>query len=434
MTGSVALLGLVGAAILGLVACLSFPLVRSLERTPSILIAITVLLYVLSTLYPGDLLPSLPLGGFSIFPMDLLSVALVALAFPRYYTWLKYGFGRNEGGILLLLGWGLILGVNYVLGIKEYDIQNSTNEFRNFLYVGCVSLYVASLDVRGLWPKIEKCWLLGALGLCIIAVVGLSDGDLSRDGRPLSATATLFLAQTFLIALFLFQRGELTPARCLFGFSLLPMILILQHRSVWVVTACSFCAVAYLVPNLRDIILKWGSIAALVFGLITSVFFGERIYEALQDSYKEAFSTSSTFTWRTKGWTSLLTGEYMDSPREILFGNTFGTGYAREMYSESGKKVEVKDASPHNFYVQALLRSGAVGLLFFLSLHAILIRGLYHISQRHPSYRYSSLCLLVLLLAQCIFFIPYGFNAVNAVFLGFGIAALREPEMLTTDS
>lgn len=63
MTGSVALLGLVGAAILGLVACLSFPLVRSLERTPSILIAITVLLYVLSTLYPGDLLPSLPLGA-----------------------------------------------------------------------------------------------------------------------------------------------------------------------------------------------------------------------------------------------------------------------------------------------------------------------------------------------------------------------------------
>jgi len=434
MSGTLALFGLIGAAFLGLVLCFSLPSVRYLERTPSIVIGVIVLLYVLSTLYPGDMLPPLPLGGFSVFPMDILSMVLVGLAFPRYYFFIKNGFGKKEKPLLLLLIWAAVLALNFVFGILEFDIQNATNEFRNFLYVVCVGLYVASLDLKKLWPLIERSWLWGAFGLCIIAIVGFSDGDLSHAGRPLTATGTLFLLQAFVVALFAYKRGSLSRMKMLLCFGLLPLILILQHRSVWVVTACSFGLIALLVPSLRAMIVKWGTIGGVFFTILISVFFGERIYEALVDSYEEAFSERSTFSWRIQGWLSLLTGEHMDSPREILLGNTFGTGYAREFIGSDGQRIEVEEASPHNFYIQVLLRSGTIGLVVFLALHYSLMRKLYRMARMEADTRFVSLCLLVILFGQCVFFIPYGFNAVSAMFLGFSIAGLRKPELLRVQS
>ena len=183
--------------------------------------------------------------------------------------------------------------------------------------------------------------------------------------------------------------------------------------------------------------MRWGVIGTVVCGGLCTLVFGATLLEALTESYADAAASAldpsgadgggTTFSWRVQGWTALLTGEQMDSARERLVGNPFGTGYDRIMLTGDGVK-QLRSESPHNFYVQTLLRGGALGLLAFVALHGLLLRGLLRCAKRDVASRSFLLCMAVLVASQLVYYLVYGSDYIQAIFLGSAIGWLRHSE------
>ena len=180
-----------------------------------------------------------------------------------------------------------------------------------------------------------------------------------------------------------------------------------------------------------------GVIGTVVCGGLCALVFGATLLESLADSYNEAASSSlsasggdgssTTFSWRVQGWTALLTGEQMNSARKRLIGNPFGTGWERTVLTSDGVPV-VRGETPHNFYVQTLLRSGPLGLLAFVSLYGMLLRGLLRRAKLDAAARPFLLCMAVLLASQLVYYLVYGSDYIQAIFLGSAIGWLRHCE------
>ena len=301
----------------------------------------------------------------------------------------------------------------------------------------CIALYVASLDIARVWQKLEKLVLFAAFCLSIVAIIGFMDGGFSRGSRPVASSHALLILQALLIAIFMHQRGQLRAWLIPLVVALLPLVIILQHRSVWIVAIIALALVLWLLPSLRIALIRWGVIGTAVCGGLCTAVFGATLLEALTDSYHEAASSSlrasggdgssTTFSWRVQGWTALLTGEQTDSARERLVGNPFGTGYDRIMLTSDGVK-QVRSETPHNLYVQTLLRAGALGLLAFVALHGMLLRGLLRRAKRDAAARPFLLCMAVLLASQLVYYLVYGSDYIQAIFLGSAIGWLRHSE------
>lgn len=412
------------------------PAIRILENRPTALLWIVVLVFIGASLFDNAFLPVINFGPISVNPIDVVGPMLLCLTFPFVYFSLRGGFERKDLGMLLFLIWSMILMLNYVLGLHEFGLQVATNEFRGYFYIICVGCYVASLDVKKVWPAIEKMCLFAAFCLSIIALVRFSDGDFTRGGRPIGSAHTLLMLQALLIAVFMHNRGDLRSSLKPFLVAIIPLLIVLQHRSVWGVMLFSFVLVFMLLPSARAMLVKWGVIGTVAFGGLCGVVFGASIFEQFAYSYKESTSIetsdgSNTFVWRMQGWRSLLTGEQMDSVQDVLIGNSFGSGWDRTVLTSDGV-MGVRTETPHNFYVQTLLRGGVIGLVAFLSLYIILLRRLFHYAKKDTTTRPILLCLVVLIASQLVYYIPYGSDFIQAMFLGSGVAWLRYSE--TTNS
>jgi O-antigen ligase len=413
---------------------MAVPVIRLLESRPHILVGIVVLLFVVAAFFSSGQLPIVVLGGITINPLDVICPVLLVLAFPYFFFRLCKGFSRTDALLLLLLLWSLILGFNYIVGLKTFGLQVATNEFRSYFYIICAVYYVASRDVHLMWEKMEKFWLFGAICLFFFAAVSLSDGDFSRGGRPIDSTHTLFILQAMVIGLFMQVRGHLHPYFIPLLVAFFPMLIVLQHRSVWVVMIFTGIMVFWKLPIVRARFVKWGLIGLIVFGGLGAVVFGDALLGALADSYEEAVGgqsseSNSTWGWRLQGWGDLLTGEQMESLRDMFLGNPFGTGWERTVLTSDGVS-QVRTESPHNFYLQTLLRSGLIGLGAFLALHGMVIRKLMYCARRNVSLSAVSLCIAVLILAQLVYYIPYGSDYIQAILLGSAISWIRYCETM----
>ena len=421
---------------------LVIPVIRLLESRPLLSLCPLVLVFVATSFFNNGHLISFDWGRININVIDVVGPILLCLTFPFVFARLRDGFGRKDVVFLILLVWSSVLGLNYILGLRAFGLQVATNEFRSDFYIICIALYVASLDIARVWLKIETLFLFGAFCFSIIAIIGFLDGDFSREGRPIGASHALFILQALLIAIFMHSRGDLHPYYIPFLVALFPLLIVLQHRSIWIVAIISLALVLWFLPSLRSALIKWGVIGTAVCGGLCALVFGATILEALTDSYEDAASSSldpsggdgsgTTFSWRVQGWTSLLTGEQMDSVREVLIGNPFGTGWERIVLTSDGVK-QVRMESPHNFYVQTLLRGGALGLLALIALHGILLRGLFKHAKQDEAARPILLCMAVLIASQLVFYIVYGSDYIQAIFLGSAIAWLRNSETVNID-
>jgi len=400
------------------------PIIRILEANPGVMAAVVVAVFVYESVTP--LRPLLSLGPISVYAMDLVSPVLIVLAFPYYYQKLRTGFASEDIPLLLFLAWSVMLTYNFILGVFDFGIQSATNEFRGYLYFIAVTVYVASLRSDRLWPQVERIWLWALIPLIAMAVIGYADGDVSRSARPFGATPTLFLLQGLLIGIPLYRRGDLPRlfypvCACLF-----PLLVVLQHRTVWVVMLLSFTTMFWLFPSVRSALLKWGAIGSICFGSLAVVAFGEEIFEAVQESYREAIATKeegsqSTLAWRLEGWTGLLFGSQTESLYQVLCGNPFGTGWER-VNTTSGIETQT-EVSPHNFYLQSLLRTGLIGLIALLALYYLLMRELMSAGLRADPVAGT---LLLLLFSQLLYYVPYGGGYFFAIIIGCAMAYVRE--------
>lgn len=206
---------------------------------------------------------------------------------------------------------------------------------------------------------------------------------------------------------------------------MLGLVLLLQHRSVWVATIGALIVIAWMNrPAVRKKALPIS--ALLLVGLVSAVFLvllnpDSRIAETLSRSVLSVTEARGTHVDRLSGWIELLHGYVNGGPRVWLLGHTFGSGYERWVLGQ------LREFSPHNFYVQLLLRVGALGVVLFIWVLIALHRRVLHVAAFGPDGERGRVAVLAALVAALLYFIPYQAFYLHGALYGVLIGALASP-------
>jgi hypothetical protein len=336
---------------------------------------------------------------------------------------------------LLLILIGVLVAWALVRGFEPAGIPAAVNQARKFLIFTASVLYFSTVEPRrDLLDRIGRFWLIAASVLCVFTLLrwvgdmaGLSNSFLdgaygaafdSDDSlRAIPAISTLVIAQAAWIGLPLLadrSRGILRYLSPIF----LVFVLLLQHRTVWVLTAAGTLYLLFRERAIATRILTALAAAVVVFaGLVFTVF--DDAEAQLSEQLTSSAQSTGTFEWRVEGWVVLLTDHGPKNLEEVLLGRPFGLPWDRIM--PNGNLVTV---TPHSFYVEPYLRIGAIGLAALLLIYVIALRGTLTASQvkERDDSLLSPALLHTMIAVQLLFFITYTPDAAQGVLLGLGCA------------
>lgn len=379
-------------------------------------------------------------SGIKIVPEDLLTILLAVVSVIRI---LNKGPSLSQG---LWLGFGGLISVSLFLGISKYGIAPAGNAVRKAFYFWACVAYFSSYE----YPRHKQAeiirWLSAVGALVSIIVVyrwtldtlGLSGGkvwsSMSQNipYRVIGATHALFFANLLIIGIHRKIKGY---AERYWRF-LLPLlmieILLLQHRSVWMATLVGLTLLIMLAPRKLQSTSSKSAIPSVIGILVAiSLLVGgylDGFTNALVQSIQEATSEESTFVWRLLGWQSLLGQWWEGGWTTRLIGKPFGSGWERYIDDISSTAIMV---SPHNTYLNMLLRVGLLGLTVFLGTYTVLtLQLIWKRRTEGAEDPLSTNLLLTLIAMQVVFFVPYGFPMSQAIILGI---ALSMAEQKATD-
>jgi hypothetical protein len=420
---------IVGLALVAVALVAALALVELLIRRTDVGAGAVLLIGVVQESGVLDL--SMDVGGLNVGSRDLLFVVLLSAAAARLLRLDRLTTSqRLLVAFLVLVGWALLRGV------PEHG-EAAVNQARKFLLFGAAALYFATVEPRrDILDRIGRFWIAAALALSLIVLMrwagnlaGLSGPFFaaSYEGagslRVIPAGQTLVLSQAAFMTLPMLgdrSRGYVRFTAPV----LLALVLLLQHRTTWVITLAGLLYLLYRQRAIASRVLA-GLVAALaVFtGLAFTVFDTDDV--ALTDSLAQNAQQTGTFQWRAEGWVVLVTETGPEGPVEILTGQPFGGSWRRVL--SNGGVVEV---SPHSWYVEPYLRVGLVGLGLLLLLYAVALRGTAAASRRGGHEGILSADVLHTCLAvQLLFFVTYTPDASQALLLGLGcaVAAVAGP-------
>lgn len=297
-------------------------------------------------------------SGLAVYPADVITLVLFAVGV------LQASQLRANLKVWIVPWWsfGLLIAVSTLLGVAAFGPGTAVNEARPFLHFFFAMTWV--LATRPDRLRLRRISLILGWALVLIALYhGVRYGvgnavsvlDSRGTGRILvsgQAMALLLCAGT----VYLGSAGS-REARRRSTFSsivFLGVVVLAQHRSVWVATA--FGTVAVLIWSARGrtrnqvaVLLLVGTWLALLgwsFGL-----------ESPDSGLFESASNAGTLNWRTSGWQSLVSQAFAQGPAVVIGGEPFGSGFLRQL--NTGRWATT---SPHNWYVTVFLRVGIIGL------------------------------------------------------------------------
>ncbi|MFF5013623.1 O-antigen ligase family protein [Streptomyces sp. NPDC001165] len=379
-----------------------------------------------------DTPPSVVVLGTHVYPADVLSLCAAGVGLGRL---LVHGLPRRTGLLPLLGLTGLTLW-SALRGIASFGPQAPVNDARvSFGYLLAAALYTATMPVGfPLERTLRRGWVAIALVFAVLCTTGwmrhglhavtehvTADG-MVIDSRPVSAAAALVLAQAAILLLYAPSdqrrqaRATAVPdwlGRWVPAMVLLLFVVLLQHRTIWVVAVAMVMAGWALRRSSGRTRLLSFTIAALSVSLAVVAYqlgaFGT-VGGTLATSAAEVQDSSSSFDWRVAGWQQLLAAP--GSLVQWLSGMPFGSGYDRVV---GGILVTV---GPHNYYVHLGLRLGMVGLALLIAWYVLTWRRL----RQEDAW---SAALRVLMVGQLAFFVTYSADSEQGVLLGLCIWCLR---------
>jgi hypothetical protein len=386
------------------------------------LIVVTYVLEVLLISFP-------PVNvGLLIYPQDIVFTLLFVAALLRYVFGMTKAHGTKRIVLLLVV----LFSISLLRGFATYGLKQAGVGARtSFYFLSGVAYFSSFGFTPGMRKKLTTLWLAACAILVGIAVfrwiatlVGLSivsqwQNPANPDIRVLNASQAMFLAIGFFASLSL-DLGHLGPPwqRKLF-YVLGPVLLLLQHRTVWVVLVVGLLWLGLQDARFRKKVIGAIAAMAIVGILLAALVFGNKS-DILVASLEESASNDTTFLWRVVGWRQLLFNNPARNHLNDTIGQPFGTGYERVVGND-----EV-DFSPHNYYVEAFLRFGIIGLFLLVRLYVKSIRGLKRVpaNLRRFAYPDSRFWALVLLL-QLTYFLAYGVNYEQSILTGMAITGLQ---------
>lgn len=379
--------------------------------------------------------------GVNIFLGDLVSVSLgIALL-------LRVGDLPWRSAIARLwVVFGIFLLLSLALGMARYKAAAASDFRVSFFYAWIAIAYFMSFELtEAQLVRIGTLFTVAALFLLLLAGVRwMAEANSVRLGsigvvfpdnnyfRVVGAGQALTIS---IGALFLLQRWLLRKA----GFATLAMVgvlllavAVLQHRSVW--AAASVGLMALVALQRRQLGRRTGPVLLIpmvgvaLMALVLVLGGGQAVQQSVGRSAQEVAGERSTFTGRTEGWRSLLIEWSAGGFKSYAIGQPFGSGYAREQQG-----VTVK-WTPHNYYVQSLLRAGVLGALASLLAFVLAAYRLFRARKgEHAAWMPMYFALLVM---ELFYFIPYAAQIEHAIFCGvaFSIAARLKRQEATAAS
>ncbi len=354
-----------------------------------------------------------PCLGVQVSPNDVL---YASLGIAGGWRWLaKRGHDKLDALALALVA---TLAVAFLRGADAYGFDTAANFYRRFFYLSVGIFYLGGFDWRGrdcdavAWIATVAAAALGALAvlewlfpdLDLVSLIPAFTVRAYEARRVLPADSALLMAQAGLAGFAVWLRGRIAPGTQAAGAALLVVMLLLYHRSVWVVFVLAVLVLALL--NRRAL---WRAalpvlLLGLLFGftLMLGVGFGREIFlDEIGSALAEPLAGGSTLDWRVEGWEVLLRRMADAGPATWLFGSGFGVGYER--FVEGNLVIY----SPHNFYVELLLNGGLAALALWLAVPVLALVRLWR--DADAGGRTLNRDLAVAWLAMILFYgVPYG--------------------------
>jgi hypothetical protein len=386
------------------------------------------ILIIIAYLYDAQMVmtPSIPLG-LEVYPADIVFGLLLVTALLRYVL----GRAKLNGIRIILICLFLLYLIGLTRGIEAYGLKEAGNESRAYFYFLSGVLYFSSFNLTAkMRSKIVSAWMAGSVALVGLAIfrwvatlgglgiaaqwqVNLAGGNL----RVLNASCANFMGMAFFASIFL-NLQKMGPAWQRKAFYLLgPVILILQHRTVWGVMLGGILWLVLRNPRLRKQAI--GAIIGMAIVGLALVGFVLGRQAEIGASLQKSATNEDTFLWRLAGWYQLLFVNPARNPLNDTIGQPFGTGFARVV---EGAIVNVQ---PHNYYVETFLRLGIIGLLLLITLYVWGMRRMKRLPfvlQRYayPNARFWELVLFL----QLIYFFTYGATYDQSILTGIAISGL----------
>ncbi len=371
--------------------------------------------------------PPIPMGVL-IYPADLVFSLLFAIAVLRYVL----GAAEAKGMRWVPIALFALFFISLVRGISQYGLKEACNASRECFYYLSGVLYFTSFGMSSrVQRKLMTVWMATSLIIVGIAIfrwiataagLGIAsqwEGVGVSAIRVLNAEQALFLAVAFFasVTMSMSKTGPQWQRRAFYLMG--PVILLLQHRTVW---AAMVAGLLWL--GLKDVRFRKQAIMAFAGMVVVGILLGAFVFGhqsgVVSDSMQDSATNGGTSIWRVMGWYQLL----FNNPAMNLFNGTigepFGTGFNRIILGG------VVDVSPHNWYVQAFLQLGIIGLLLQIGLYMYGMRRMERIPVRlsrsiYPDARFWVLILLL----QLVFFFAYSATYTMAILTGLAIAGIR---------
>lgn len=374
--------------------------------------------------------PRLPLG-VQLFLPDLLFLLIGVAGLLRifsvrlqlhHYAWLIFG---------------AVLFLSFVLGVLQYGTQAGV-EFRTFFYFWAGIWYLMTFHLTTVQlDTILRVYMVAAMVMVVLALfrwlamaLGLDIVRFWNEGgsslRVFSAPQAFFLAQAFLIGLYAYLNKTGPTWWRAFLPILFVCIVMLQHRTVWVVTLASVAIIFLLSGKIRSKAISTFVVAGVLGTAVLLPFVAggqlDRVQQSLVHSVEEVGQKDSTLAWRVESWKTLVEQWAYGGPVVNMIGKPFGAGFSR--YIELAQTELTQN--PHNHYVYALLRVGLVGLLAMLAVYYMALRSMWA-NRNQPSMHLPDPKLLIaLVIGQLMFFISYPAHYSQLLALGLSLVLLSQ--------
>jgi O-Antigen ligase len=392
--------------------------------------------------------------GITVYLPDV-TLGIVALATIARWVWLPQR--RSPYWALYLLV--AVFALNLAQGLVIYKSAAGPSA-RPMFYALVALVYTTTFELN---PKQLRSLFLAyawtALGLTLLVlyrgVVVAFDvrellppsGSFQPAGhsvwRVIPSGETLVMAQAaFSLWAFALLVPGLAALRLLSPLLLLAVVL-LQHRSVWLAT--------------------FAGLAALSMGHARSLFDGKRLLPALAmvavlgaglalvgegggsgsqahtpgggvgadvaQSARDAVELKGTAGERLGSWRQLVRNWASGGPRQWAAGQPFGTSIER--YASDDLSARRITYQPHNWYVELLVTQGLLGLVAYLVLLAISLRGMWRLRE-HAEYGLAARWLLVMLVFQHSYYLTYGVEYLQAFLMGAALVLATHARGLST--
>jgi O-antigen ligase len=419
------LLGLIGALFAGasllLVLLFIDVLVRRADVTAALLLSSTLIDAFFANAVPSLTLP----GDMRLGSTDIIATLVLCAAFARLLRMRRLSPYQRRLVLFIIL-----LVLSLVRGVIAFGIQTSVSEFRLMEFWIAAAVYFATVPPSHVvYDRIARLWVWMTVPLMAIVVARWLDAfggiDLGvpreRFGsdaaiRVINGPYTFFLAEGFILTLPFWRQDQRARPIRIVGIFLLLFVVLLDRRTAWVALLAGIITLMFHDRQLgRRTIWAFVTILGVVIGA----------YSALQaattsgEPIAQATSNTGSVTWRIEGWAVLLS-QWARSPGNWLTGEPYGAGFLRLV---EGSEIT---STPHNFYIEILMRTGALGLLMLLALTVGLLVATWRRSTEDAGV-FGSGVLSALLMMQLVWFMTWIPGIEQGIVTGIAISLAAGP-------